>query len=607
MFIRNGIITRLRAFNGSRVLVGFAFMTILLLMPALVSAQEKIAFQSQRDGNPEIYIMNADGTNQVRLTFNSVFDGDPAFTRSGEKIAFSSTRDGNQEIYIMHADGSSQTRLTNSPGADAHPTFSPDGTKIAFYSERAGHPGIWVMNVDGSNPVELMDGFAGTEPEFSPDGTKIVFCGTGGSGANSQIWTMNADGTGRDNLSESVNSDDTSPAFSPDGTKIVYFRDPHGPGSGTAEINVMNIDGSDKVAITSSNGKDFQPSYSVDGTRIVFTSLLNGAAEIYAMNVDGTSPINLTNHFGSDLVAVWGAMNSPPALSNVVVSSPINEGGVATLTGQINDANLNDSFVLTISWGDGQSQTVDYPAGTTSFELTHVYPDDPPAGAPTDDYVITCNINDHRFGTDSSSTTVTINNVNPVLSNVSVSPSPVPVGATVTLSGNYADPGYHGSPADEQLQVFVTWGDGQSTSVVTNGAPGAFNETHQYGVAGSYTITVQATDNDGGVTVETRSLVVSTSPPATPTGFRVQSVAAKRVTLIWTDASNNEDGFAIERCSAKRACNNFVEVARVGSNVTTYVDNSVSAATQYFYRMRAFNTGGSSNYTGVVSAKTPRK
>jgi hypothetical protein len=194
-----------------------------------------------------------------------------------------------------------------------------------------------------------------------------------------------------------------------------------------------------------------------------------------------------------------------------------------------------------------------------------------------------------------------------MLANISVSPATVTVGATVTLSGKYDDPGYHGSPADEQLQVFVTWGDGQSTSVVTNGAPGALNETHQYGAAGNYTITVQATDNDGGVTVETRSLVVSTSPPATPTGFKVQSVAANRVTLSWTDASNNEDGFAIERCSAKRVCTNFAEVARVGSNVTSYADNAVSANTQYIYRMRAFNPGGTSSYTGAVSAKTPRK
>ena len=275
--------------------------------------------------------------------------------------------------------------------------------------------------------------------------------------------------------------------------------------------------------------------------------------------------------------------------------------------GQISDANVGDSFVLTIAWGDGQSQTSNYPAGTTSFEVTHTYADDPAAGAPTNDYVIAYSINDHRFGTASGSTSVTVNNVNPILSNVAVAPSTIPVGGTVTLSGNYTDPGYHGSPADEQLQVFVTWGDGQSTSVVTNGVPGAINETHEYVAAGNYAILVQVTDNDGGVTVEAHSVLVSTPAPATPTGFMVQSISVNRVELAWTDASNNEDGFAIERCSAKHACNNFVQIGTVGPNVTVFADTTVVANTQYFYRMRAFNTGGTSSYTNVVSAKTPRR
>lgn len=312
------------------------------------------------------------------------------------------------------------------------------------------------------------------------------------------------------------------------------------------------------------------------------------------------------NHNGSDSAPTWGAANSAPVLSNVAVSSPINEGGQATLSGEITDANGSDSFVLTIAWGDGQSQTLNYPAGTNSFEVTHVYSDDPPAGSPTDDYVINYSINDHRFGTDSGSKSVTVNNVNPTVSNVAVSPSPASVGQTVTVSGNYTDLGYHGSPADEQLQVFVTLGDGQSTSVVTSGGPGAINASHQYGAAGNYTITVQVTDNDGGATVETRALVVSAPPPAAPTGFRVQSVAANRVELAWNDASNNETGFAIERCS-KRGCTNFVEITRVGANVTVFNDNTVVGNSQYSYRMRSFNSGGTSSYTNVVSAKTPRK
>ena len=369
-------------------ILNFAFTALLLLSPATLTAQEKIAFMSQRDGNGEIYVMNADGTNQLRLTFNSAFDSEPAFSRSGEKIAFTSFRDGNAEIYVMHADGSSQTRITNSPGADFHPTFSSDGSKIAFASSRSGHLAIWVMNVDGSSPIELVDGIGGVEAEFSPDGTKIVFSGNGGSGNDKEIWTMNADGTGRHNLSQSIDSHDYSPSFSPDGTKVVYFRDPK-MGSTEPEIYMMNIDGSNKVNITNNGGGDHNPSLVLTVLASSSSRSRNNNAEIFVMNVDGTNQINLSNHNGSDLSPTWGAANSAPVLSNVVVSSPINEGGVATLSGEITDANASDSFVLTIAWGDGQSQTLNYPAGTNSFEVTHVYSDDPPAGSPTDDYVIT--------------------------------------------------------------------------------------------------------------------------------------------------------------------------------------------------------------------------
>ena len=125
------------------------------LMPTPDGA--RIVFSSGRDGNYEIYVMNADGSNQTRLTNDQNYDYSPSWSPYGARIAFRSERDGNFEIYVMNADGSGQIRLTEDPGDDWHPSWSPDGTKIAFYSNRDGNYEFYVMNVDGSNQTRLTD------------------------------------------------------------------------------------------------------------------------------------------------------------------------------------------------------------------------------------------------------------------------------------------------------------------------------------------------------------------------------------------------------------------------------------------------------------------
>ncbi|GAI97950.1 unnamed protein product, partial [marine sediment metagenome] len=87
--------------------------------------KNKIAFTSDRDGNYEIYLLNIDGSEQVRLTNNPAGDGNSSFSPDGTKIAFTSDRDGNGEIYIMNVDGSEQTNLTNNPAGDGNPYGNP--------------------------------------------------------------------------------------------------------------------------------------------------------------------------------------------------------------------------------------------------------------------------------------------------------------------------------------------------------------------------------------------------------------------------------------------------------------------------------------------------
>ncbi len=141
--------------------------------------------------------MNADGSNQTRLTNNVFQDSLPSWSPDGTKIAFNTNRDNDFEIYVMNADGSNQTRLTNSPAEDAHPMWSPDGSKIVFHSRRTGNLDIFVMNADGSG-VRQVTNTPTFEffPVWSPDGTKISYTGNTLAPDNFDIYVMNVDGSG---------------------------------------------------------------------------------------------------------------------------------------------------------------------------------------------------------------------------------------------------------------------------------------------------------------------------------------------------------------------------------------------------------------------------
>jgi erythromycin esterase-like protein/Tol biopolymer transport system component len=137
----------------------------------------QIAFRSNRDGNNEIYVMDADGSQQRNLTHHPASDTDPTWSPDGQKIAFVSDRDGNEEIYVMEADGSNAVRLTQDPRKDTYPAWSPDGQLIAFYSNRDSEFGrnfeVYVMGADGDNPIRLtnhpdFDGFPAWQPAPLP-------------------------------------------------------------------------------------------------------------------------------------------------------------------------------------------------------------------------------------------------------------------------------------------------------------------------------------------------------------------------------------------------------------------------------------------------------
>ena len=155
----------------------------------------RIAFTSDRDGNSEIYAMDANGSNQIRLTNNPAFDNEPAWSPDGTKIAFTSNRDGHSEIYVMDANGDNPVRLTNNSEGNSSSAWSPDSLRIAFTSFRDGNGEIYAMDANGSNETNLTNNPAyDYDATWSPDGAQIAFT-TSRLAGNTEIFVMNANGS----------------------------------------------------------------------------------------------------------------------------------------------------------------------------------------------------------------------------------------------------------------------------------------------------------------------------------------------------------------------------------------------------------------------------
>lgn len=240
---------------------------------------KKILFQSNRAENWEIYTVDEDGSNLVRLTATPAADVQPAFSPDGSQIAFVSDRDGNEEIYVMRADGSYQVNVSQHPGRDLQPGWSPDGTRLLFSSDRgsSGELDVYVMHSDGSD-VALVT--AGTDAVFSPDGTRIAFVRTL-AGGDDEVFVAAADGSAAVNLSRHPGFDG-HPVFSPDGREVHFASER----SGRSRIYAVSVDGSEPRRLLDAPAEysDLRSSWSRDGSKQVFARERDGTIDLYVRN-----------------------------------------------------------------------------------------------------------------------------------------------------------------------------------------------------------------------------------------------------------------------------------------------------------------------------------
>lgn len=194
-------------------------------LPAWSPDGTRVAFYSSRDLNREIYLMNADGSEQTRLTDDPLADYGPSWLSDGQSLFFTSNRDGDYEIYRISVTGGVPRQITDNDAEDLLAQASPSCGEVVFVSNRDGDYELFKTDVYGRNQTQITFNTAtDIYPDWSPDGTQIVFASEREMSLGRDIWIMDADGSDPQNILGEAGSD-SEPAFSPDGTLIAWSAD----------------------------------------------------------------------------------------------------------------------------------------------------------------------------------------------------------------------------------------------------------------------------------------------------------------------------------------------------------------------------------------------
>ncbi|MBM3284640.1 MAG: Tol-Pal system beta propeller repeat protein TolB [Candidatus Aminicenantes bacterium] len=258
----------------------------------------KIVFVSDRDGNDELYMMDYDGHNQTRLTFNKFRDYIPARSPDGKKIAYTSyTGVDVAGLYLLDLEAGKKTPVTTR-GTSFSPDFSPDGKKLAFCSTMDGNAEIYVALADGKNIKRLTYNQAiDTAPSWSPTGREIAFVSD--RSGTPQIYIMDAEGSNVRRVSFGGTYHD-SPAWAPTGDRIVYVSRVEN----IFDLYVLNLRSNQIIKLTESNARNESPAWSPDGRHIVFSSNMSGPIQLYTIDYDGANLRRLTSQ-GANKLPHW--------------------------------------------------------------------------------------------------------------------------------------------------------------------------------------------------------------------------------------------------------------------------------------------------------------
>jgi Tol biopolymer transport system component len=285
------------------ILILIILLALFIVGSLLPNSSGQLAFESNLDGNWDIYILDIYRNILFNLTRHPADDLGPAWSPQNGQIAFYSDRDSETgtEIYVMNTNGSEIHRITQQSGSYWRPNWSPDGKQLIFLLD---YGNIQIMNMVGQNTSDFTYGFA---PVWSPIDSRIAFYADRQGDLNGEVYLMDADGRNYHNLTQNA-AHDWEPTWSPNGQRIAFVssRD------GNAEIYMMDAAcdnpshcGENVHRLTQNRAPDKAPAWSLNGQQIAFESESDGSPQIYIINTDGTSLQQLTHNQASNRSPIW--------------------------------------------------------------------------------------------------------------------------------------------------------------------------------------------------------------------------------------------------------------------------------------------------------------
>lgn len=254
-------------------LFSYLLALIGLLSCFSITAQDK---SSEKNGNEKV---------KKILWEEGVENAYPRWSNDGTKILYQSNRTSNWQIYVMDKDGSNQIRITDDKFNNNFPDWSPDNKKIAFVSDREGNEDVYVMNMDGTGLINLSKNPArDIHPYWEPDGTKLLFNSSRDDEESFEVYQINADGTELKRLTNTKDVE-TCTRFSPDETKIVYLK---GTPGGNDDITLMDINSKEEINLSKSESNEGWPVWTPDGRKVIFSSTWYGNFSLFSINSDGS-------------------------------------------------------------------------------------------------------------------------------------------------------------------------------------------------------------------------------------------------------------------------------------------------------------------------------